>query len=214
MNESFLQDRLSWGLNIAARHIGIVCDAYRPNGPNDPLNRRHRFLRLPVAFCPVEGRFARSNRYGNAVWEGILDTSYIFVGDYLVRADGTWFVADCRPLLPLLCVLTNRTISISQQRSGTTIGASEYSGLTAGSTTSILTKWPASVLGAGSGGLPEADLPADSTVPYWTVLLPSVPDIVITPSDILTDDLGRNAVVSSAELTSLGWRLSVKQATT
>jgi hypothetical protein len=30
----------------------------------------------------------------------------------------------------------------------------------------------------------------------------------------MSDDLGRNAVVAAAELTDLGWRLSVKQATT
>jgi hypothetical protein len=30
----------------------------------------------------------------------------------------------------------------------------------------------------------------------------------------MSDDLGRNAVVSASELTSLGWRISVKQATT
>jgi hypothetical protein len=30
----------------------------------------------------------------------------------------------------------------------------------------------------------------------------------------LTDDLGRNAVVSAAELTDLGWRITAKQATT
>ena len=30
----------------------------------------------------------------------------------------------------------------------------------------------------------------------------------------MTDDLGRNAVVAAAELTDLGWRMTVKQATT
>jgi hypothetical protein len=30
----------------------------------------------------------------------------------------------------------------------------------------------------------------------------------------MTDDLGRNAVVASAELTELGWRLAIMQATT
>ena len=30
----------------------------------------------------------------------------------------------------------------------------------------------------------------------------------------MTDDLGRNAVVAAAELTDLGWRITVKQATT
>jgi len=30
----------------------------------------------------------------------------------------------------------------------------------------------------------------------------------------MQDDLGRNATVAAAELTALGWRLTVKQATT
>jgi hypothetical protein len=46
------------------------------------------------------------------------------------------------------------------------------------------------------------------------VLLPAQPDVVLLVADLMTDDLGRNAVVSSAELTNLGWRLSVKQAAT
>jgi hypothetical protein len=38
--------------------------------------------------------------------------------------------------------------------------------------------------------------------------------VILRPSDLLTDDLGRNAVVAAAELTDLGWRITAKQATT
>jgi hypothetical protein len=38
--------------------------------------------------------------------------------------------------------------------------------------------------------------------------------VVLRPADLMIDDLGRNAIVSAAELTELGWRVSVKQATT
>jgi hypothetical protein len=34
----------------------------------------------------------------------------------------------------------------------------------------------------------------------------------LQPADLLTDDLGRNATVSAAELTDLGWRVTAKQA--
>jgi hypothetical protein len=61
---------------------------------------------------------------------------------------------------------------------------------------------------------PSADLPNDTSVPYWTVLLPVIPDVILLPSDLMTDDLGRSAVVAAAELTDLGWRVTVKQATT
>jgi hypothetical protein len=38
--------------------------------------------------------------------------------------------------------------------------------------------------------------------------------VILHQSDLMTDDLGRNAVVATAELTDLGWRITVKQATT
>jgi hypothetical protein len=214
MDAAHLQDRISWGLNVASRSIGTTADAYRPKGPFDPLDKRNRFLRLPVAFSPVDGGFVHSNRYGNAVWHGIFDAAYIRVGDYLVRQDGTWFVADLQPLLPVLCVKTSRTVSFNQPSSVQGVASTTYSGVTAASTTSLMTNWPANVLGAGGGGFPEADLPSDSTIPYWTVLIPAVPGVIISPSDIMSDDLGRSAVVAAAELTSLGWRINVKLATT
>ena len=46
------------------------------------------------------------------------------------------------------------------------------------------------------------------------MLLPAFPGVVLLPADLMTDDLGRSAVVSAAELTALGWRLTVKQAIT
>ena len=55
---------------------------------------------------------------------------------------------------------------------------------------------------------------SDSSIPYWTVLLPAIPGVILLPADLMTDDLGRNAVVTAAELTDLGWRITVKQATT
>jgi hypothetical protein len=214
MDAAYLQDRISWGRNVAARNIGITADAYRPNGPLDPLNSCNRFLRLPVAFEAIEGGFSRSGRYGNAVWHGIFDTAYMCGGDYIVRSDGIWFVAEIQPLLPALCVRASRIVSFYQPSSAQGQGVTGYSGVTALSTTRLMGNWPASVLGAGGGGSPGADLPTDSTIPFWTVLVPAVSGVVISPSDIMSDDLGRSAVVSAAELTSFGWRINVKQATT
>jgi hypothetical protein len=215
MDAQLLQDRIGWGFNTCARNIGFTADAYRPVGPHDPLDMRNRFLRLPVAFSSAEGAlFARSNKYGNAIWHGLFDIAYIRPGDYLTCAEGVWFVADMQPLLPVLCVKTTRTVSFWQPSGVQTTGSASYSGVTAASTVPLMTNWPASVLGAGGAGSPEAGLPSDSTLPFWTILVPAMPGVVISPSDIMSDDLGRNAVVSASELTSLGWRISVKQATT
>jgi hypothetical protein len=89
-----------------------------------------------------------------------------------------------------------------------------YGGVTTETNERLLTNWPASVLGAAGQGRPSTDLPGDSSSPTWTVLLPATPDVILLPSDLMTDDLGRNAVVAAAELTDLGWRMTMKQATT
>lgn len=214
MDAAYLQDRISWGLNVGARNIGISTDAYRPQGACDPLDKRNRFLRLPVAFTPTEGGFSRSDRYGNAVWHCLADAAYLQPGDYLVRSDSTWFVADTQPLLPILCVRTNRTVSFIRPMSVPVPSTTTYSGVTTGSTNVLMTNWPASVMSAGGGGSSSSDLPSDTTVRYWTVLVPSVTGVVLLPSDIMSDDLGRNAVVAAAELTSLGWRINVMQEST
>jgi hypothetical protein len=209
-----IQDRIRWGLNVAARAIGSMADAYRPSSADSPITPENRFLRLNAAFSAPDGRFARPNGYGSAIWHGVFDAAYTQVGDYIVQNTTTWFVAAQQDLLPVLCVQADRVVSFSRSDAASTAGVNTYSGVTTDTNTPLLQNWPASILGVGGSGSPEADLPSDSSVPYWTVLLPAYGDIVLQPNDLMQDDLGRNATVSAAELTALGWRVTVKQATT
>ena len=214
MDQPRLEDRISWGRNVAARFIGAPTDAYRPSGVSEPLNPANRFLRLYAAFSDVRGGFERANTYDQPLWNGIFDAAYTHVGDYLVQQSGTLFIAAQQPLMPVLCVRADRIVSLTRPAAPTASGVNTYGGVTAATNTPLLTSWPASVRAVSPAGIPSADLPGDSSVSRWTVLLPAHPDVVLQFSDLLTDDLGRSAVVSSAELTDLGWRLSVKQAAT
>ncbi|MDE2516975.1 MAG: hypothetical protein KGL12_13185 [Rhodospirillales bacterium] len=214
MNPDVLQDRIYWGSNVAARQLGGLTDAYRPRDASAPVVAENRYLRLPAAFTGPEGKFIHANPYGSALAYGIFDAAYTRVGDYLTQGADIWFIAAQQPLLPVLCVRTNRTVSFNRAVAPTATGVNAYGGVTAATTTPLLTCWPANVLGASGGGRPEADLPGDSTVPYWTVLLPALPGVVLRTADLMVDDLGRNAVVAAVELSDLGWRLTVKQATT
>ena len=47
-------------------------------------------------------------------------------------------------------------------------------------------------------------------MPYWNVLLPAVDRVILSPGDIITDDLGRTAVIAGSEMTNLGWRMSAQ----
>jgi hypothetical protein len=214
MDPAHLQDRIHWGLNAAARAIGIQTDAYRPAGVSEPLDPTNRFLRLHAAFTAPDGRFARPNGYGEALWHGVFDAAYTRPGDYLVQAGATWFVAAQQRLLPVLCVRTNRVVSFVRPAAPMNTGVNAYGGVTTATNAPLLTNWPANVLGASGGGRPAGDLPSDSSIPYWTVLLPAFPGVILRPSDLMTDELDRNAVVAAAELTELGWRITAKQATT
>jgi hypothetical protein len=214
MNGRKLQNRLYLGLGLSARHIGQSNDAFRPSGPFDPLAAQNRFLRLPATFMSSYDRYSQTNEFGNALWYGIFDASYTKPGDYLVTAEATYFVASQSPLLPVLCVRTNRIISISQPIVQANIAGNAYGGYTSGGSTLLMAEWPASILGGGRTSHSTADLPADQGTPFWNVLVPSLLGVVLSPGDIITDDLGRAAVISGSELTDLGWRIIARMAMT
>jgi hypothetical protein len=214
MRPERLQDRIYKGLNAAARAIGTDTYAYRPSGPVDPLNAANRFLRLRAAFSAEDGMFVHPNKYGDALWYGVFDAAYTRPGDYLVQGDATWFIAAQQHLLPVLCVQTNRLVSFFRPAAPSVAGVNDYGGIITATNLPLLIDWPASVLGATGRGHPEAQLPADVSVPYWTVLLPAWPGVVLLPADLIADDIGRSAVVAATELTELGWRVTARQATT
>jgi hypothetical protein len=214
MNGRRLQDRLYLGLGLSARHVGQSADAFRPNGPINPLDSQNRFLRLPAAFVSAKGNDTRANAYGDVLWHGIFDASYTRAGDYLVMEAGKFFIASQDPLLPVLCVKTNRVISIFQPNAQTINAGNSYGGYSSGGSTKLMEQWPASVLGENRLTVSAANLPTDQGIPYWSVLLPAIARVILSPGDLITDDLNRTAVISGSELTDLGWRIGAKMATT
>lgn len=214
MNIDRLADRIRWGLNVAARSTGAITNAYRPRGAEYPLASENRYLRLHASFCGIGGKFDRPNSYGNALWRGIFDAAYTQPGDYLVQDDAIWFIAAQPKLLAALCVRTNRTVSFTRPAAQTASGVNSYGGVTAATVAPIMTGWPASVLAATREVRPLANLPGDTSVSLWTVLLPACPGVVLKTADLMSDDLGRNGAVATTELTDLGWRLAVRQVTT
>lgn len=211
MNSRKIQDRLYWGLGRAARFIGQTADAFRPAGAFEPLAAENRFLRLPALFEPPSRSGKRANGYGEPLWYGVFDGSYTKPGDYIVVGAKRYFIASQDPMLPILCVLTNRTISIYQQ---TSQPGSSYAGYTGRDAVAVMAGWPASVLDETRAAKSPTDLPTDQAIPYWTVLLPAVNGVVLVPGLLTIDDLGRRGSITGTELTELGWRLSVRMMTT
>jgi hypothetical protein len=209
-----LQDRLYLGLGRSARYIGQWAEAFRPSGPSNPLDKQNRFLRLPAAFVSAKGNESRTNTYGEPLWHGIFDASYTRTGDYIVLGSRIFFVASQEHLLPVLCVAANHTISIVRPNVQGTAAANPYGGYTSAGSVILMEAWPASVLSESRTSASAAGLPADQAVPYWNLLMPSAAQVILSPGDMINDDLGRTAVIAGSELTNLGWRINAKLATT
>ena len=218
-DNSDVPDAIRRGLGMAARAVGAWCDLYRPQTANAPLDGANRLLRLPATFANPDG-FRVPVGYGDALWEGYFDAGYSRHGDYIAGPEGVFFIAAQPRLGPLLCVKSNRVLGFSRPAAPATAGVSRYVGVQAGAAVSLLLDWPASVLATRAGG--RGALPADAPgveggAGGWVVLLPAprigADRVLLRPGDLVHDDIGRAGVIASAELTHLGWRLHVRQAT-
>ncbi len=210
MDYDRIDDIIQRGRGRAAIAMGALHDLHRPIGPATPLQGSTAIMRMPALFMPTSTRMLA---YGHPLFEAAFDAAYTQPGDYLVGPQYTWFVASQAPLLPVLCVKAIRVVSVARTTVTGAVGLAPYGGVRRDALLPVLTGWPASMVAHGQG-LDRADLPADATLGGWSVLLPVLPSITLRTGDLVTDDLGRIGVISSAELSDYGWRLVVRQAAT
>ncbi|TCG09356.1 hypothetical protein BZM27_06025 [Paraburkholderia steynii] len=213
MDAAKLQAKVWKGYSLAAKRIGPAYNLFRPIAAINPFSNGP-IATLNASFNAEDMTYGRPNKYGKPTWFALVDGSQTQVGDYLSNNDQTFFIAAMQPILPILAVDCNRTINVlrPQQQSG--FGAQPYGGDTAAGETALMTGWPASVLQGTKGEKNEVNLPGDVRNPWWQILMPAFPGVVIGTADILTDDLQRRYSVSSAEATDLGWRITAMQAQT
>lgn len=216
MDARTLQDRLNRANGRSAAMIGGPHDLLRPTTTREPLGPASRILRLRAAFLPIGGRTSRPVAFGDALWEGVFDAAYTKPGDILRRIDDTaiHFIATQQRLLPVLCVRAPRLIDITRPAVAIDPGLNAYGGTVTSTDAILATGWPASILGVGGQGTGQSGIAADLSGGAWQVLLPASLNVGLRIGDRVTDDLGRIAVIATAELTDLGWRVSARQANT
>lgn len=204
MDGARLQDRISYGMGVAARKLGLSYVVYRPRSPLAPLAPAGRVIKLSASFNAEDPDYRRVSAYDSPIWWGVFDAAYVEPGDYLVGDGATFFVAAQRRALPVQCVRTNRVIAVERTAVPTNLG---YAGQVDALTEPILKGWPASATEQGDRAWPDAGA---SRLGSWTILLPPLP-LAIVAGDLLRDDMGNRFAVGAAEQTDLGWRLAVRQ---
>jgi len=203
MRQDILTDRIQRALGRAARHAGALYDVYRPLGASDPLASANHRMNIAALFDVADENFRRAESYGHSVRRG----------DYLMGPPGVLFVAALQALQPAICVLTNRTVSVSRPTSRSTFGADAYGGIRRSEATEILRNWPVSLLGDSGRGDPVR-LPGDGLDGRAVLLMPCLPHGVRAPcaADLVSDDTGCNWIIGTAEESGLGWRIALRQA--
>lgn len=212
MDYTAIQSKVYSGYAKAAGFIGDDNDIYRPSTSSNPIIIGNKIRTIRASYNAEDMKYSRPNKYGKATWYGLFDGSQTQVGDYLVGAGGTFFIAAQQALLPILCVSCNRVGTIYRPTTISSVGAGDYTGLTTETLSPIMTNWPCSILQGTKGERAESGLPSDTRNPWWYILLPYWQGVTIKVNDVLIDDLGRRYVVSSPELTDLGWRISASLA--
>ena len=185
---------------------------YRPSSALNPITPMNLLRTLPASFNSKDMTYSKPNDYGSAKWYCLCDGSKTQVGDYLVGDQGTFFIAAQQPMLPIMAIECNRVLNVYRQQTQSAAGINSYGGTTLQNRIPLMTGFPASVLKGAKAEKEGAVLVGDLKLPGWAILMPAVPGVVFLVSDIITDDIGRTYIISSPELTDMGWRLDTVQA--
>lgn len=200
------------GYAIAASKLGTAYSQYRPTSA-DLTGLAPISTSLLASFNAEDMTYSRPNKYAKPTWYALVDGTKTQVGDYLIGAAGTFFIAAQQPLLPILAVECNRTLSFARPQTQAQFGAvANYEGNTPTTQTPLATGWHASVLQGTKGEKNEVGLPSDVRTPWWAILLPAIPGVTLQSGDLVSDDIGRRYILSSVELTDLGYRCTAMQA--
>jgi hypothetical protein len=217
MDAARLIDRVARGMGQAAFHLGEMYEAFRPRDGFEPLSQANRLLCLNAAFHSEDKDWNRSARYDQPLWFAVHDTAYTRPGDFLRGPGGTFFIAAQPPLLPTVCVLTNRVVAFVRADGARQPGSNGYGGVQQREETVLLDGWPASVLMAGAGSRGAGALPGEPGPANWIVRLPALHGaraVELRQDDLMIDEAGTRAAISAVERTALGWRLTTTQAIT
>jgi len=207
-----IRAKVNRGTGLAARMVGRPVTQYRPYDPLSPLDGSAVVSVFWAAFdADAALQMSHPATVGQYLFYLIADATNLCVGDYILDGQLVFFVGSMEDLRPPVVLRTNTTLSLVRPQIGVVPGLNPPGGDSLANETTILSGWPASVLTAGRGERGEVELAGDVRMGAWQVLLPAALGVEIRGSDILIDPSGLRRVVSSAELSPMGWRIEAQQ---
>lgn len=218
MDQARIQAKVAFGLAKAAQFLGSPHAQIRPTTADDPLAQPSLRI-LNAAFDQNAGfTFKGPGAWGKPTRFGMFDTTDVEPGDYLAaqpEPGAVYFVAAFSALEPPLCIVCNRTVTISRPVMQTEAGLEPgYGGRTESTDTVLATGWPVSLLIKNKGDTDPTKLPSDVKAASFEIMMPHIPTISLLPNDRLTDETLQEYVVAAVEISPYGSRLLASASTT
>jgi hypothetical protein len=222
VDRALIRAKVNYGLGKAGVILGYPIAQYRPNGPTDPIASGNLLGTIvgdldshPALDFTQEAKFAQFQFYL------LGDPTNLLPGDYLVgrgtdqSETDTFFVSACGGVEPAACIRCNQVVSVSRPDANATVPTAPvygrqpaYSGAGPAQTQILASGFPASILQGTKGEKGIASLPDDTRLPWVAILMPPVPGVMFRTGDQLDDDISRRYILSSCELSALGWRMT------
>ena len=200
------------GLGQAARRLGETVTQYRPYSPLAPLDPSAVISVFKGAFdAEPTLQMSAPVVVGKSLFYLLADATNLQIGDYLVSAANSFFVASMEDLRAPIVLRTNAVLTLVRPSVGLLAGLNPPGGDSSAVEITVLAGWPASVLTAGRGERGDVNLPGDVRMGSWQILLPQTLGVDIRGSDILVDQTGLRHIVMSAEQSPMGWRIEALQ---
>lgn len=212
-NAAYVQDKIYYGYAQAALRLGLTFDVYRSVTPIDPIVPVNVVANVFSSFN-VSWDYMKANRYGNAVFQAVVDGRVVQLYDYLIGNNQKWFIASWKTtqiILPILAIECPHEITIERAAQDITPDSDQYSGYNSVQPTVLARGLPASILFANKGAKNPQKLPTDNNLGFWTILIPNLDGTIYLNRDIIIDENNFRYVIDTAELTNLGWRIMAQQ---
>lgn len=209
MNGITLQAKLYKGYAKAAQRVGTAFKLYRPTLFDEAISQGTLIEEEIFVALSQDKFFVNPSKYGNSVWQALLDGSLTKVFDYIQNDQGdTYFINSMPQIVPIQVIECNTIIDVVCPAQPVSVGVSSYSGNTVTSEEVLMRGWPASSLNGTKWERNMAGLPGDERNPWKIILLPFFPGVIIKTNYILIDEFRQRWSVSSAELSGFGWRIT------
>jgi hypothetical protein len=205
VNYAYVQNRVDYGYGKCAIKIGVETNIYRaPNGIN-PLASGN-LIGTTFLSQNVSWDYMKANKFGNVLWQLVVDRTGLQSFDYLVNDQFTFYINEMEPIVPTNGIECTRMVSLTRPNQDYVPGSNSYGGYDPNTEIQIMENCPIGILTSGRMEKNPFNLPLDTRSPSYILYIPNLPGVSPRIGDFIIDDRGVKLSLTSVELTSLGYR--------